>query len=57
MSEKNVCPICHNLSDNCLICGGTNRTKEERGFSVCPVCHNQSDYCLVCRGNITLQKN
>lgn len=56
MAEK-VCSVCNNLSENCLICGGTNKTKEKRLFNIkiCPVCQNQSDYCLICGGNIRLQ--
>ena len=50
------CPVCHNLSDNCLVCGGTNKIKEARGCRVCPVCHNQSDHCMVCGGNASLQR-
>jgi hypothetical protein len=54
---NDVCPICHNLSDNCMYCGGTNKTKEERGFKVCPTCHNQSDHCMTCGGNSRLKKS
>ena len=54
---KDVCSVCHNLSDNCMICGGTNATKEKRGVRVCPVCNNQSDHCMICGGNSALKKS
>jgi hypothetical protein len=40
-----------------MYCGGTNKTKEERGFKVCPTCHNQSDHCMTCGGNSRLKKS